>query len=247
MRNEFLFCSRPLTVALNHSQAEESQKKRRAQEGSDKGDVGVRATHTHTLVRRGLSFTPPFYCVLFSSASSSASRFLPCFLQHRAAALLWHFHPRPPVRPAESDGGADKSLDGGNGPEGKRRRITLCFFFLNHFPSSTRCNVPHGSCRRRCTWLARRCWKKKRSLRTKLWRKWALISAWRPAVSQSSRRQSHRVRSHFRIWIFFKKSIALFFRNWLRARQVTVPLVVQDEGRALPWSSEGYGQMGFAG
>lgn len=44
-----------------------------------------------------------------------------------------------------------------------------------------------------------------------------------------------------------KKSLTFFFRNWLRARQVTVPVSVQDEGRALSGGSERYGQMGFAG
>lgn len=85
-------------------------------------------TYIHACRSRGLSLTPLFDWLFLSSASSGASRFLPDFLRHRAPALLWHFRPRPEMRPAESDGGADHSLDRSNGPEGKRRRI--CRFIL---------------------------------------------------------------------------------------------------------------------
>lgn len=65
---------------LNLFQAEESQKKRRTQEGNDKGGPLLHSTQTSVLPRDVSIPLTPLFVFFLSSASSSAPRFLPGFL-----------------------------------------------------------------------------------------------------------------------------------------------------------------------
>lgn len=89
-------------------QAEESQKKRRAQECNDKGDPNFALNRQSR--RQMWEFltcaVPPLF---ISAVSSSPPSLLSSFLQCSSFARLWHFHPHPETCPAKSFGRSDRS------------------------------------------------------------------------------------------------------------------------------------------
>lgn len=123
----------PHFVLIFYLQAEESQKKRKIQEGSDKGDWRLCSAQASAQLQDAAvsSSTNSLFVFVLSSVSSGAPSLLPGIFQHSPSALLWHYHPRPKTCPAESCRGPSHSLDRSHDPEGTHYII---FFPLQNLP-----------------------------------------------------------------------------------------------------------------